>query len=705
MRRLGGNNVRQSAALVALILGIVAGGQAISSAQEPPGDGTKATRRPDTGTSGAEEKPETAISRSLTGKAAAEMTPLPEIGYEDLVHLVRTARRSFVEKHAGREERPATYHPPALEGVKAIIHATLRRKGRLLAEAESPVMQVVDAAAAAGTLLAQAALEKEVKIRGDGEDYGLELEILGPRMYLDAKYDVSGTWSPELLHSFEPGAEGIGVTFQGRSAWTRPSEVITLNLSPDLALQAAEAACGLKHIHKLRFEKDIRHFRFRAYHLWQPDELQLPIVLHRGERLMPAEPPDAAGFDAAIRRVGEYLHYRQNSDGWFSQQYLPSTDRYGEGDSPTVQMHAMLGLARYARLTRDSEILADVRKGLSKTAFFLMPISRLVELPKEEGEPPAFEDAGLLLAFPGHEDYLEITSLMLLSMVEMEPFWPADQAIRQAAKAKDTPTSGPAATTQPDASKLPPSPTFREAIIGMAECLMSSQRDDGAFFVPSKETTESAMVAQGGWVMLSLAKAHRARVLADNEPLRKRIERSIYRAMQFYGPRLESEIGPRPAAVFARGLVVAYAATNDARFSDTAFAVLDRFAAVQVTAESCPWPELHGAINARQLGLIGIDTAGYLIALSDGVLLAERVGDNERAERYRQVVMRGVRFVLQLEVSEAGCFYIMNKRDALAGLRVAPWDNRLRADTCAIGLECLMEARASLHGRASGSRQ
>lgn len=693
--------MRSPAKLAAAILGVFLAIAAASFAQPPP----EAARPKDR----AEVRPkqvaveeaasDTSRSRFLHGKATDDAEALPAISYEDLVHLMRTARRSFVAKHGGHEERAAGYYPPAIEDVTAVIHVTLRRGGRALAEAESPEMQVVDAAAAAGTLLAQAALEKKVKIKDDGGDTGLELEVLGPRCYLDAKYDVNGTWSAELLHSFEPGAEGIGVAFQGRAGWTRPSEVITLNLTPDLALQAAETACGLKHMHKLRSEKDIRYFRFRAYHLWQPDEATLPTVLHRGDSLVPPEPMGAAEFDSAIQRMGTYLHYRQNSDGWFSQQYLPSTDLYGEGNSAAVQMHAMLGLACYARLTEQPAVVADVKKGLGKTAFFLRRISRPVGPTTQGAQEPEFADAGLVLVFPGHEDYLEISSLMLMAMVEMEPFWPGDEPMWRRPGAGDAATSKPAAASQPSEANEVPVPTVREAITGLIECLINAQRDDGGFFVPSSETPETTILAQGGWAMLALARAHGAKTIAGDNRVRERIEQALHRALQYYGPRLAQEFGPQTAAVVARALVVAYAATNDARFSDAAFDVLDRFAAVQVTAEACPWPELQGAINARQLGVIGIDTADYLIPLAQGVALAERVGEKKRAAAYREAVTRGVRFVLQLEVREPGCFYVGNKRDALGGVRIAPWDNRLRADNCAIALECLTEARRSLHGR------
>ncbi|MFQ5351678.1 MAG: hypothetical protein ACE5D3_01240, partial [Candidatus Binatia bacterium] len=121
----------------------------------------------------------------------------------------------------------------------------------------------------------------------------------------------------------------------------------------------------------------------------------------------------------------------------------------------------------------------------------------------------------------------------------------------------------------------------------------------------------------------------------------------------------------------------------------------------QLTPANCPWPELQGAINVRERGAVGADTAWYLTALADGLALAERVGDRVRIERYQAAVSAGVRFVLQLEFRDAGCYYLRSRRDALGGIRVALWDNQIRINHCAEALIALMRAREVLFGRRS----
>jgi len=645
--------------------------------------------------------------------ASGPTTAMPGVSLEDMALLVKTARRAFETALAGMPEQGASYQPESLAGLSGMVHLVLRSQGAALVQADSGEMGITGAAAKAGTLLGRAALEKKLKIDNRGADLGLELEWLGPREYIDAGCDEGGRWTEALLHSFEPGGEGIGVEFRAARGWTRPSEIITLNYSPDLALRAAEVAANLTHADKLNFGADIKYFRFRAYHLWQPTARAMPILLTRGEVLVPPERTRPEDIDAAIKRMGEYLHYRQNRDGWFSHEYLPSADQYSEGNSATVQMAAMQGLAAYARWSGRPEILSDARKGVRRNALFLTPLVAVKEI-NALGEAKGMS-AGLALDFPGHKRQLEISARLLLATFDLVGEWPTT------AKMWETPASQPAtapATTAPGAMPTDnrwADLTVGACISGLVEGLLASQRDDGRLEMlldpPAKGAPEDVEAA--GRAMSALAAAYSwcqnqgtppspsqsaDAGAAARKDLSDRIERTFAKALPHYRQIVKGPMDAAAAAALAEGLCRAYACTNDAQASDLAFEILDKFAAAQVTPDSCPWPELDGAINAREVGIVGIDTAEYLSALAEGLQLAERIGDAERTKKYRAVVQRAERFVLQLEVREDGAFYIRSPRDALGGVRTAPWDNRIRADYCADALLALSKARESLRG-------
>jgi len=588
---------------------------------------------------------------------ARKALPVPAVAFEDLVLLMKSARRAFRAKVQGLPEKPAGYRPPGLKGMRGVVHLALRSHGASIAAAESPEMDVVEAVAAAGALLGQAALDKKLAVEDHGDSYGIELEWLGPPARLDcAYYENQGRWTATLLHSFEPAAEGIGVEFRGRRAWTRPSEVVSQHYSPDLTLAGPEQAVGLKHAHKLRFANKIRYFRFWAIHLWQPSRSDLPVRLLRGDAFVESASITAETLDAAIERMGEYLRYRQNSNGGFSQEFLPSADRYDSGNSARVQLRALAGLAAYSARCGRSEVAEGVRIGLDSFCKYLLPLKLDV---KARDGTTVERDAGKALMPPGHTGHLEITSRLLSAMLV-----------------------------------IPRRDRYAEQRSAMLTAILASQSESGRFTMAPDDAEPQRLRSvspDAGWALVSLAQANALKRDAS-------IEKAMHRGLSFYGDRRTEVPGPTAAAALATAFALHYAQANDARLSDFVFDAADRLAMLQMRAENCCYPELHGAINVRAPGLIGADTALYLGVLAEGLSLARRVGDETRSKVYRQATLAAARFVLQLEVRRPGCYYIRTTRDALGGVRTAPWDNRIRVDHCARAVEALIQARTALFG-------
>ncbi len=629
--------------------------------------------------------------QTTTSPTSQPATPVGFIGtdqisYPDLVLLVKTARRAFREKITKGTELPPRYRPPALEGIQGRVHLTLRSDGGVLAEAESPEMPVLDAALAAGTRLADearrlAGLSREERkpgglraddLRDGGDSLGLEFELMTSWVPVEYQYGENATWPESLLHAFEPAVEGIGVEYRGRRGWTRPSEVVSKGFSADLAIQAAEASVELRHADKLRFEREISYFRIPAYHLWQAAAHESPIRLWRGDSLVP-DVATATDLDAAIHRLGDYLAYRQNSTGWFAHEYIPAEDRYTEGNSAVVQLVALQGLATYAAWSGDRDLLSKAQRGIRRNAEFLQPLS--AERVSEDGRIEVV-GRGLALSFPGHEDQLELSARLLLAMT----------ALGAECLEPTTRPAGGSAATQPVLSA-------KQQMEGLRDGLLSVQHENGrlAIILPDHPEAATGGGKAAGWALAALCGLPEA----GRDP---RIQRAAQRALQYYSKDEETLAQPQAAAALARAFSLAYAATNDARVSDLVFSILDRFAALQVTATVCPWPDLVGAINVRELGVVGADTALYLAALADGALLADRIGDRARAEMYRETLRAAARFVMQLEVRESGCYCIRSPRDALGGVRAAPWDHRIRVDRCAEAVMALIRAREALYG-------
>lgn len=586
---------------------------------------------------------------------------LPAIADEDIALLVKSVRAALRDELAGKPERAPAYRPPALQGLKQILHATLRRSGAAIAEAETKEMDLLDGAVAAGVTLGRAVKNKKITLAEHGDSCGLELEWLGPIQYVGATNDEQGKWSEALLHCFEPGREGIGVELNGRRGWLRPSQVVSLNLNPDLALQAAEKLGNVQLLDKSRHAKDIRYFRFRSRHVWQADAgaNRRPVELVRGELLVPSDGVTAKSLDEAIHRMGRYLKYRQNSDGWYSDEYLPSPDKYAPGNSAVLQMHALQGLATYAAYSGDPAVADSAAKGILRCAAFLTPLVVPKEIPTSSqptSAPVATTQAGEVLAFPGHGDHLLVTARMMLAMAEL--------GHRQ---------------------------EFARPQRALMEAIRASQDEDGriemVFEVPTSDRAEDAFAA--GVAMQAMARG----ASRDGD---RALELAFQRAERHYHRWYEESAKPLAASEVCRAMAQGYVITSDARSSDLAFHIVDQLIALQMTPRDTPWPELWGAVNTKQPGLVGVDSATYLLALSDGLELARRVGDAGRVERYRKAVAEVARFVMQLEVSAAGAYYARSRVDAVGGVRQSPWNNSIRSDSCAEAVMSLIAARQAL---------
>lgn len=583
----------------------------------------------------------------------------PTVSPDDLSIVMDYARRSFRAKVLDLPELSAKFRPMALADLRGIVHLTLRKNGGMLAESESGELAIVDAAVAAGAMLGRTVRDQKLDIKSGGDDLGLELEWLGPREYLTIPAFESGeTWSDDLLHSFEPGVEGIGVEFRGKRGWSRPSLVFTKSYSADLMIASAERQIDLRNIQKLRFSQQIRYFRFWSYLLWQPTPTARTVSLCRGDLLVQPDEVTAAGLTASIHRIGDYLLYRQNENGEFSHEFVGSKGIYGGGNSARIQLRALDGLAALYGVRHRDEVAARLRLGIEAFRKHLEP---LVVAEKNADGTESPRQIGLALAPVGHTGVLELSSRLLGAI---------------GALGKGSP--------------------FEKERVGLIDGLISSQSETGfiAMAFDQPESQQGEVKLNDADCCLAIFALARAREAGGDA----RIREAVDKAVRYYEGRSVDSIEPGAASVLVRALCLHYAESNDARVSDLAFTLADRFASLQLNERNYGYPELWGAINVSRPGEVGADSALYLSALCDALKLARRIGDRSRSAAYESAVRAGARFVLQLEFRENGCYFIRIERDALGGIRSAPWSSQLRIDWTALGLEALIDARSVLFG-------
>lgn len=591
-------------------------------------------------------------------------------------------------KLLGKAETAATYRPLNLAAAHGVVQLQLRERGHLIGEAQSAEMPIADAAVAAGTLLGNAirakpAMMERPSIRSGADTLMLVFEWMAPGETLKESFNpIDQRWSDELLRAFDAGREGVGVRFGKKSARTPVIEILASNYTPSHALAAAEAAIKLTQADKAANPNDIAYFRFDTRIAVQKDAKSHAVFLNRGDVLVPESDVNAAVVDAAIARMGAYLRYRQNPDGWFTYEFLPSADRYNESDNPTPQVHALAALTQFAKWTGAARDAEAARHGLDVAVAHLRPVwiapkgeeltassQPTTQLATGESPgPPAPGEQGWVFSGPDQEKVLAATAWLAMAVQEGRGLG-----------------------------------EYADKHAGLVRAITNAQDDEGRIeMLPVHTKSEVAEdYAAAGLGLRAMAQANRPE-------RREQFELVAHRAYSYYRQRLIVDSAtsmpdislpdPEAAMALVRGFAAAYPLTQDARQSELVFRVLDALCDRQVTERAGGSPELCGAFGARASGDLGADTACYLGALNDGVKLARQIGDSKREQAYLAAVRRAVRFILQLEFREYGCYYVRSPQDVLGGIRVKLWDNRVRIDQCAESLMALIDARVILFG-------
>ena len=85
-------------------------------------------------------------------------------------------------------------------------------------------------------------------------------------------------------------------------------------------------------------------------------------------------------------------------------------------------------------------------------------------------------------------------------------------------------------------------------------------------------------------------------------------------------------------------------------------------------------------------------TGVYLEGLIDAYALARDLGDAARAERYRVVICRGIRSLMQLQFADdIDMYYVSNRRPVEGGIRTTEYNNEIRVDNIQHGLMGLLK--------------
>lgn len=580
--------------------------------------------------------------------------PGPQVDDTDATLLMHYARRAIRFAFRGTPWEGDRYEPPTLENMRGVVYLRLWRNGVTVVESESDETTIVSGTIAAATELGTKLKNKLPNDPSGGSKFGLQFEFLAAGELIPPPYfSDGGTWSPQLLGSMEPGFHAIGVEFLGDRAVTRASQIVESSFSPGLILVSPEARVGLGPVEKKLRGEDVKYYRYETVHFYHPTARSRPVRLLRGEKLLPLESVDAKSVAASLKRTGDYLRYRHNSNGSFSHEYVPASDTYTDANNALVQMRSLFGLARYSAHTKDLE---DEQAAATSIDAFSKYLEELKFQLGASGER-VDTTGGLILFFPGHEDHLETSALLLLSMA-----------------------------TVPDHAR------YESQMRGLTQSLKLAGFSDGSIRLVLGEAPQGPPTASDdrAAAMTIAALAQRYALTKDAE-----IDTMLLGALSYFQGR-SNEISSETAAWLIRGFATQYENTGQPRYEEFVFDTADRYLPLQLDASNCAYIELYGAINARLADAVGAKSALYVAALADALRVARRTGDVKRVAIYERAVRLGVRFIMQLEFVEDEAYFCRSKLDTLGGIRTAPWNVHLRVDHCAAGVDALIACQTAL---------
>ena len=566
--------------------------------------------------------------------------PVPVISDTQRRFLSQLARRTMRDAILGRGKYEPAYVPQELERTQAEVVVRLRQDGFLRDAGTGGPASVAEATRNA----ALAAVEKLTQ-QYDTPQAALavlnrllvEIEVAGPSVPLEV--DVDWTEPRAIDPYLEPGVHGLTLTYgdQLRSS-VCPTELFT----SDMVLYDALRKVAQQLTNQQETVGGIKLARFRTVHWYQPPGSTQIVSLQRGLIVLPPETVSRKQLDAALESLGDYLIYRQQRTGRFSYQYEPALDVYSYSDNPVRQAGATLALATYARHQGTRAVVEAADRSLK------YHLQRLTDFPRVDG--------AAFIATEDGSNKLGVTALISMALAE-----------------------------HPDAER------YAATRARLVKGILTLQRPSGMFLTAFPPVVEVASQDYfPGEALLALARAYEHNPQAE-------ILTAFDRALDFY--RSYFEDNPSPA--FVPWQVQAFAAmarhTQRRDYVDYVFALTDWLAQRQLTRDNCAWPELWGGIAAYQPNRAGVATASYLEAFTDALQLARDMKDEQRAERYEQVVRSAARFVMQLQVRPEEAYFVRSQQDAVGGIRTSLALNLLRIDHCQHALVALLKTRAVLY--------
>jgi len=219
---------------------------------------------------------------------------------------------------------------------------------------------------------------------------------------------------------------------------------------------------------------------------------------------------------------------------------------------------------------------------------------------------------------------------------------------------------------------------FKEDAYRLADSVVALQQPSGMLIsdYTNPARFESGQQFYPGEALLALARMS-ARY---GEPRwLEALEASFDHYKNFWKTEGESAFVPWQSAAWLE----VYEQTQDKKYADFAFELLDWTLARQNRVSYGSWAkdDFGGALSTSRSKPPSFATATHTEPVSKGIIVARALGEEDRALRYADQLRHGLRFAMQLIITERETFYMKNPAAAIGGVRMTLVSGEVRVDT------------------------
>lgn len=502
---------------------------------------------------------------------------------------------------------------------------------------------------------------REDATRRVAAEIAISVELAGPLITIEPK-----TWG-DVDTGLSPGLDGVivrGGEAEGRMEAVFPSTMLTLNILPRRAIAGAAAsligeggaAAALNEPEEIRAKHGLRMQRFRVCQVAQGRAADAPIVLFRGQRLIPA---NTVMTGAELREMASGLaqHLVKRAEG--QVRVDPARGSAGRATDALSGLLSAYALARYHAVCAD-----QVQPGVKDIERAISAAWREYAAVEEPGIPAG--SALVWMTVPG--DSMLGSDERALQRVRFQQWSRAIFAPELAGRQE-----APKALVQ----LVDPKQITRELRpLVLFAVLSGYQAGTGAN--PVRGADDAAVLAGTERLIRSLyAEAGESRLVSMMPWL------GWSEIAQAEATRADGN-APRPdlAGALALRQMRDDVWKHQLAISDAGEDGLDMIGGIVFTdGKGTPLPTWQ---SVRPLAFIAT------------MLRDERL--TEKHERPREIarLMRAMRFLRQLQVDESECWMISDCGAATGGVRASTWDQTTPTDATSLALLCVVEMLKSL---------